>query len=51
MEIKDLTSCLLKNLQPCRSHVSFTAGAAMLASNLSRLPSEVMSAIFDELVA
>ncbi|KAK1842862.1 hypothetical protein CCHR01_14505 [Colletotrichum chrysophilum] len=51
LEIKNLTGCLLENLRPCRSRVSFTDEAAGVAANLSRMPGEIMNGIFDEIDA
>ncbi|KAL0944774.1 uncharacterized protein CTRU02_202661 [Colletotrichum truncatum] len=45
-EIENLTECLLKNLQSCRTQVNFTADFAKVAKNLARMPGEIMNAIF-----
>ncbi|KAF6807713.1 hypothetical protein CSOJ01_07993 [Colletotrichum sojae] len=49
LEIEDLTSCLLRNLQPCRSQVIFSAGSAKMAEGLARMPPEILDLIFFEM--
>lgn len=49
LNIKDLTGCLLRNLQPCRSRVSFTAESSKLAEGLARMPTEIIEALFSHM--
>ncbi|KAF9877478.1 hypothetical protein CkaCkLH20_05178 [Colletotrichum karsti] len=49
LEIDDLTTCLLKNLQPCRQRTALTGESRKIAANIDKLPREIVNAIFYEM--
>ncbi|KAF6784880.1 hypothetical protein CSOJ01_15684 [Colletotrichum sojae] len=45
LDVENLTDCLLRNLQPCKSDISLSDEAARLSGSLGRMPPEIIDNI------
>ncbi|KAF6837414.1 hypothetical protein CPLU01_03038 [Colletotrichum plurivorum] len=46
LDVENLTDCLLRNLQPCKSAINLSDEAARLSGSLRRMPPEIIDNIF-----